>query len=250
MLASPRTLVGRMLRWPLRFVPAMRPVRILSGPLRGKRWLSTSGTHGCWIGTYERDLQRLLAASLKPGDVFFDIGANVGFFSLLGASLVEPTGHVYAFEPFPRNVGLLERNLALNEVANVTIFPAAVADTEGWGNLGSASSPSQNSLGSEGLRVSLVSLDALSSAGRLSDPSAMKIDVEGAESRVLAGARRMLERCRPLIFLSTHGHEQHDQCWQYLQALGYRLRLRRDGVQDGQYESIAEHPLRKDTSRT
>src|SRR5262245_36111858 len=113
MILQSHTLLGRLVRTPLRLVPQLKPLRILTGPLAGKRWLSTSGTHGCWLGTYEMDLQRLIVSSLKPGDVFYDVGANVGFFSLLAASLVGSRGTVIAFEPLPRNIALLQQNLAL-----------------------------------------------------------------------------------------------------------------------------------------
>ena len=235
------TLLGRLLRFPLRLVPDGRPLRILTGPLAGKRWISTSATHGCWLGTYESELQRLFVSSLRPGDVFFDVGANVGFFTLLGSALVGPHGRVVAFEPLPGNVALLRENLELNGVANTTVIPAAVAETPGTGMLSESSSSSQGSLGNEGVTVPLVALDALLAEGTIPSPSVMKVDVEGAESRVLAGARTLLSKSRPLIFLSTHGIRQHQACWSYLAGIGYELRLRRDGSADGQYESVATH---------
>ena len=221
---------------------------MLSGPLAGARWISSSGTHGCWLGLYERELQHLLVESLRPGDVFFDIGANVGFFSLLGSRLVGPTGRVVSFEPLPRNLELLRRHLNLNQTANLTVIPAAVADVEGVGCLSEAPSASQGALSERGISVALVSLDTLWAAGNVPTPSVLKIDVEGAESRVLTGARDLLSRSRPLVLLSTHGREQHEACWQILVELDYDLRLRRDGRHDGQYELIARPGPRRGAS--
>lgn len=229
-----RSALGKAIRLPLRLVPKLTPLPILSGPLAGKRWLSTSGTHGCWLGTYEAPLQRLLADALRPGDVFYDIGANVGFFSLLASQRVG-AGRVIAFEPLPANLELLRRNLALNGADNVSIVDAAVADTSGRARFTVGGSASQGALADEGIEVAVVALDELD----LPPPTVMKIDVEGAESRVLAGAVRLLTHHRPVIFLSSHGFRQYDACTRFLEGVGYCSSLRRDGSRDGQYESVA-----------
>ena len=241
-IPSAKTRLGRLMRLPLRLVPAERPIRILTGPLAGKRWVSTSHTHGCWLGTYERDLQETLVSHLRAGDTFFDVGANVGFFTLLGSTLVGKTGSVVAFEPLPRNVALLRRHVAMNGLENVTVIAAAVADAPGSGFLSPSRSSAQGSLKKEGIAVSVVAIDDLLSRGGLRRPTVLKIDVEGAESRVLAGARNLLEVFHPLLLLSTHGSHQHATCWRYLQELGYELVLRRDGRSDHQYESVASYP--------
>lgn len=219
----------------------MQQLPILSGPLRGARWLSTSGTHGCWLGTYEADLQRELWKALRPGDVFFDVGANVGFFSLLAQRRLAGTGQVIAFEPLPRNVELLRRNLALNGLS-VTLIDAAVADGSGKAVFEQSTSGSMGHLGAgSGIEVDLVCLDELVSMGRVPPPHVIKMDIEGAESRAMAGARQVLVQHRPLLFLSTHGWAEHERCCAFLTSLGYRLRLRRDGHVDGQYELVASH---------
>lgn len=98
------------------------------------------------------------------------------------------------------------------------------------------------SLGAEGIGVPVVTLDKLVNDGTIPPPSVMKIDVEGAEERVLTGAYRLLTTAFPLIFLSAHGYRQHEACRDYLSELGYELQLRRDGNRDGQYEVTAKHP--------
>jgi FkbM family methyltransferase len=224
--------IGRLLRLPLKLVPDLVPMRVLSGPLAGKRWLSTSATHGCWLGTYESELQREIVACLKVDDIFYDVGANVGFFSLLASYRA---AQVFAFEPVGRNVELMRRNFGLNDRRNITIIEAAVSDTVGTARFATGNSASQGTLGEEGVEVKAVSLDSLD----LPAPSVIKMDIEGAESRALAGAERILRNHRPLIFLSTHGWKQHDECGSFLRGLGYSLTLRRDGAADGQYESVA-----------
>jgi len=233
-------LIGRLLRAPLRLVPAMTPLRIMTGPLRGKRWLSTSATHGCWLGTYEIELQRLIHAAVKPGQVFYDVGANVGFFSLLASAAVAPLGQVIAFEPLPRNLELLRANLALNDVRNVLIHEAAVADCPGHARFTDDASPSMGRMTTdEGITVPTVAIDDLVAAGTLPPPDVIKMDIEGAESLALAGAHDTLLQHRPLLYLSTHGFRQHEACCSFLEKLGYTIRLRRDGARDGQYELVA-----------
>ncbi len=101
---SNRSLAGRALRIPLRLIPANAPVPILQGPLRGKLWVKGSSDNGCWLGSFEHDKQRLMSSMLQPGDTMFDVGANVGYYTLLASHRVGPDGRVIAFEPLPANV--------------------------------------------------------------------------------------------------------------------------------------------------
>jgi hypothetical protein len=87
---------GRAIRWPLRCVPRDVTVPILQGPLRGARWVVGSHTHGCWFGSYEADRQRAFVRLVRPGAVVYDLGANVGFYTLLAARLAGPAGRVLA----------------------------------------------------------------------------------------------------------------------------------------------------------
>ncbi len=121
-------LLSQLIRLPLKFVPKGLVVPILSGPARGLKWVTGSGTHGCWLGTYERDRQQQLTELLKPGDCFLDIGANVGFYSVLASRIVGATGQVHSFEPFPRNVDYLQKHIELNRLTNVTVHPLALSD--------------------------------------------------------------------------------------------------------------------------
>jgi FkbM family methyltransferase len=233
------TRLGRLIRAPLRLVPPNRVVRILSGPLAGRRWVTGSAPHGCWLGTYERDLQQAMAATIRPGDVVYDIGATVGFFTLLAATLTGPRGCVVAIEPLPRNVELLERHLALNGIGHVRVVAAAVSNEPGTARFAQDESPSMGHLSPHGSRsVPLVTIDGLVAEGRPA-PHVIKMDIEGAEALALAGATQTLRVHRPVLFLSTHGFAAHEACCSALRGMGYRLALRRDGAADGQYEVVA-----------
>jgi FkbM family methyltransferase len=240
MIPTAKTVVGRLLRLPLRWVPPLQPRRILVGPLAGLSWLPGSAPHGCWLGLYERDLQRTMAAIVRPGDVVFDVGANVGFFTLLASRLAGPGGRVVAIEPFARNLDFLRQHIALNQLANVVVVAQAVADQPGTGAFAPGRSPSMGRLDASGIPVAVTTLDALVASGTVPPPRVIKMDIEGAESRALSGARRTLADHRPIILLSTHGHAQDAACRAFLEELGYTVTLRRDGAADGQYELVAQ----------
>jgi hypothetical protein len=121
-------LLSQLIRLPLKFVPKGLVVPFLSGPARGLKWVTGSGTHGCWLGTYEHHRQKQLTDLLKPGDCFLDIGANVGFYSVLASRIVGAAGQVDSFEPFPRNVGYLRKHIELNRLTNVTVHPIALSE--------------------------------------------------------------------------------------------------------------------------
>jgi hypothetical protein len=117
---------------------------IVRGPGKGLRIDATGRNAGYVLGTSERDEQSWLAETLKPGDVFYDVGANEGFFTLIGAQLVGRGGTVVAFEPLPENVTQLERNVDLNSFEHVLVVAAAVGAASGTGSFGSPSGRPDN----------------------------------------------------------------------------------------------------------
>jgi FkbM family methyltransferase len=215
----------RLLRFPFTLIPAEAQVPILQGKLRGKRWVAGSGNHAYWLGFHEYDKMRLFEKTIKRGDVVFDIGAHVGLYTLLASQLVGRAGRVFAFEPVPRNLFFLKEHLRINRISNVTVFEAAVADRCGETHFDLGPNSLMGRMSENGgLRVRTVGLDELASRGELADPQFMKIDVEGAELQVLAGARDMLARARPALFIDTHCPDRHQQCCLTLAAHGYELR--------------------------
>jgi FkbM family methyltransferase len=175
-----------------------------------------SGAHpGYGLGTSEPDIQAVLAELVEPDDVFYDIGANVGFFTVLGAHLVGPEGRVVAFEPLPAAAAALRRNVAANSFSTVHVVEAAVDDHSGEAMLHLPSTERSTGArlkrkagsGSEAsrLRVKVVAIDEQIAAGELPVPDVIKLDVEGAELRVLDGMRETLARHRPTLICETHG---------------------------------------------
>lgn len=221
---SKDTLIGKILRAPLRLIPRSAVVPILQGPLRGKRWTVGSSTHGCWLGSYEYEKQKALQRELKAGDVMYDVGANVGFYSLLASVLVGESGHVYAFEPAPGNLAALKKHLKMNRVRNCTVIEAAVSATDGNAAFDPSEDRSTGHLAETGgVRVRTLTLDRLIHDGAVRPPTLMKIDIEGAEPDCLRGASDIIQSFRPVIFLATHGREVHASCCEILVQWNYRL---------------------------
>jgi FkbM family methyltransferase len=163
-------------------------------------------------GTLEPPVQEALRRLLAPGDVFYDIGANVGFFTLVGARLVGPAGRVVAFEPVPWCARAVGRNIELNGFQHAQIQQRAVGAADGSARLlvvGEASWSHLESTGRhadvrEEIDVEVVCIDSLVAAGSIPPPDVLKIDTEGAELQVVEGARETIARHRPAIVCELH----------------------------------------------
>ncbi len=222
---SANGLVGRVARSPLKLIPRSWSVPILQGPLRGKRWIVGSQRHAFWLGCYEPDMQRQIAREISRGGVFFDIGANVGFYSLLASNLVDP-GKVYAFEPLPINVSYLRRHLYLNRRTNVEVLEVAVCDQEGEASFEEEATGSMGCLANHGkLRVRTSTLDRLLQAQEIPPPNYIKMDIEGAEFRALVGARNCFQKYKPNLFLATHGRAVHEECCKLLHSWNFKVEV-------------------------
>lgn len=137
-------------------------------------------------------------AFLKPGDVVFDIGANVGLYTVLLSKTVRDSGRVISFEPDPRNCEHLQDNLKLNEALNVKWYRKALGERTGSASLftgsviGGGSLVSQQGGGHSEQVVELAQGDELVTGEKLPVPRAVKIDVEGYENSVIQGLRHTL----------------------------------------------------------
>ena len=205
--------------------PTGTALPVLAGPLRGTKWIvgAASGAGKGMSVLVNQAEPRLLAVArswLTPASVSLDLGANVGLYTLLFARY---GAHVHAFEPVPRNIAYLFRHCELNRASNVTILPWAVSDHL---DLARFQIGRSNALGrlSEAGNLPVVSM-SLDKYARAMDrtPDLLKIDVEGAEERVLEGGRNLLYEARPKILLSVHGPTARAACQRLLGEHGYRL---------------------------
>lgn len=176
----------------------------------GLKFDATGSAAGYKLGTSEIEEQQLLADLLNPGDTFYDIGANVGFYSTIAARLVGPTGHVLAFEPYGPSAELVARNSHLNGFNNVTVVQAAVSEQVGTArlhaNTGSLSTHFRMAKEDswETLEVPTTSIDSYVVQHCVPRPSVVMIDVEGAENEVLRGMLMTLRKYRPTIMCEVH----------------------------------------------
>lgn len=160
-------------------------------------------------GRYEDHVCRFLAATLRPGDVVADVGANIGALTVLMAALVGPTGRVHAFEPAPENVAHLRANLEANGLENVEVHETAVGDsTDPIDFSFDAAAPSGAHIGAAAdgaaVRVPCTTLDAFVAATGVTRLDLVKVDVEGAEPMVLDGARRTYDTLRPTTIMECN----------------------------------------------
>ena len=169
---------------------------------------------GILRGQYEQHELAFAKSVLREGDVVIDVGAHIGFFTIELAQAVGAQGHVYAFEPLPSNAALLEQSIHENGFeSRVTLQRAAVSDRSGTGTLRYAAE-TLNTGGAFLSEGSVEGLGALSASTvptvRLDDQPLrrpvrlIKMDVEGGEPRVIAGARDLIARDRPVVVAEVH----------------------------------------------
>jgi FkbM family methyltransferase len=220
-------MIRKLLRLPLALIPRSAILPVLSGCNRGFRWVAGSHTHGCWIGWYEPEVQAVIGRLVTPGMTVWDLGANAGFYTLAFARMVGPAGRVIAFEPSARNVHHLLTHLQINRCDNVVVHQSAVTDGGGFTSFAihdGSEAMSHLATSPTGYLVGTVSIDGVLAEHPEWSPNLLKIDVEGAEERVLAGGRTLLGGPRPpTIVLSLHGLDQARRCLRTLADHGYAV---------------------------
>jgi FkbM family methyltransferase len=210
----------------LRLIPAEARIRIPFGMNRGFTWIRGAANAPEWLGIYEYGKQKALRDLISPGMTVCDIGANAGFYTIALSRYVGPKGSVVAFEPLPQNLRKLRRHLDLNNIENVMVGECALADEKGTASFALGDSDFTGRLSHDGggaFTVATVSLDEVIAEDQLTDPSFLKIDVEGAEAKVLLGARQLVQRSHPTMLIAIHGGSAARDCFSILQTGGYAI---------------------------
>ncbi|MBE9475156.1 MAG: FkbM family methyltransferase [Chloroflexi bacterium] len=187
-----------------------------------------------WLGTYEPELQAVISDLVKPGQIVYDIGANIGFITLLFTKRIGDQGHVYAFEALPANVSRLIHNIELNALEEwVTIIQAAVQDQSGQAEFLVAPSTGMGKVNGSAGRASVdyeesIQVEGISIDGFIEDtrnllPDILKIDIEGGEVLALPGMVKLLHAHRPILLIELHGIEAAQVTWDHLKQENYRI---------------------------
>ena len=161
---------------------------------------------------YEPPVVSRLLAELRPGSVFWDIGAHVGLITLMAARALDDGGQVCAFEPSPSNATLLRRHLVANGLASRVAVHEVLVGERCSDAVGCAYRPGEctaNSLayeieGAASAHVRMVTIDQMVSSQLCPPPDVLKIDVEGYEHHVLSGGRAVLKEYAPIVICAIH----------------------------------------------
>lgn len=189
-------------------------VRTPMGPYIYVRWWDCV-ERGCALGSWERKYMEIFCQKIKEGDVVVDVGAYIGVFSLLASERVGNKGCVYAFEPVPRNYERLMRNLKVNQVKNVKAYNLGLSDkNETLSFSVPRENPAESSLAgswtelTKGIKLNkdmikakLIPFDQFCEDEGLNEVNIVKIDVDGAELKVLKGMRNVLTNSECELFV-------------------------------------------------
>lgn len=224
-----RSRIRRIFKNPLRTLPyyvvniisKIKPFKIMYRTLWGDRmsfYLPESGAI-LYYGFFEPNLTNFFINFLQKGDIFFDVGAHVGYYSLLGSTLVEASGQIHSFEPTPRTFDTLKANATIKN--NIFVNNVAVLDKESeiefidYGPKYSAFNSYKKRVGEKmgflttlnKIRVKTISLDSYCQTNKIV-PSIIKIDAEGAEHLILSAMEKIIETDRPIITVEVAGDEE------------------------------------------
>jgi FkbM family methyltransferase len=218
-----------------------QPHRVLFGPLRGlllyyDRSINFHAILGLWDTETFRILNKVFISSgLLPKDcVVADVGTNLGYYALWFSQIALPNGQLYAFEPNPAIVSVLERNLSINNVSNVEVAPFACGDRVGLTDFFVATHHHRSSLNAEWagedsnrITARMTKLDTFFApeSGRC-PPAFIKVDIEGGGTFALPGCQRIFSEVRPFVLIESHTPEEDRAISDVLckfQYRGYRL---------------------------
>jgi len=216
--------------------PGRCRVTIPSSILKGtKMLLDLRYERVYWLRDYELAVQNAIAEMVKTGMVAYDIGAHIGFYTLMLSALVGEAGKVYAFEPSPANYDVLLRNIDLNNRRNVRAHALAVWKEDGQirfrpGPLFSTTGriADDSEANAEIIPVDAVSIDSFVHRGGNPPPDFVKVDVEGAAGGVLEGMNGIIESKRPLILVEVHNRDEQNCMRELERSFSYQLRFLED----------------------
>jgi FkbM family methyltransferase len=174
-----------------------------------------------WVGDYEERVQEVLATRLKPGFVVYDVGAHIGFLSLIAARLVGSKGKVFAFEADPENASKIQEHIEANSFRTISVVASPVWSSNKRVSFTRASENSGRFVGKvsdeaegmDGFSELAITLDGFGRENAW--PDFIKMDIEGGEVESLRGASHIFESVKPFLVLEVHNGkaEEHVRHW-------------------------------------
>lgn len=182
-------------------------------------------------GAYEPHVTKAITEHLKPGNTFVDIGANLGYFTLMASRLVGPSGKVIAFEPATMTYNYCKKNIELNKLHNVELYKNGLWSEKKTLTISDSHQLGFNHISNKGESIECIPLDSL-----YLTPDLIKMDIEGAEPYALQGMVETLKRCHPAIVMEVNRYclksffgKDTEDVWQPLTDLGYEISVIPDG---------------------
>jgi len=208
----------------------------------GKRYIESPIVMAYWLGLYEPEIQSILRKYLRPGSIAIDIGANVGFLTLIMSKIVSKSGRVYAFEPVRETANTLMDVVEVNNISNVQIVRAAVSSQSGSGlmNYFAGGDPfatltddaktvmeydAPGYLPDNKVTVQTITLDDFFDINHINEVDLIKIDAEGAEIEILKGMGKVIASLKPKILVEFVGDNRLDEGLQCLKNLNYKTSM-------------------------
>jgi len=222
-------------RWLNKAAPqGLTEIQVAAGEMTGMKLLLNLQTEkDYWLGTYEPELQNAAQKFVQPGMIIYDVGANIGYISLMLARLSSSSGQIFSFEALPINVQRLKKNISLNQMESIIrVIPKAVIDSSHPVSfLAHSSSSMGKARGSAGreehyegeIKVPGLALDDFVFSEGNPTPDLIKMDIEGGEILAVKGMRRLLKKKHPLLFIELHGKEAAQALWLALTHAGYEI---------------------------
>ena len=205
--------------------------KVFAGPGRALRLKLNARTQTSFLfGAYERANVNFLLTRIFDKAIFWDIGANIGYFSCIMARCLTK-GEVVCVEPLPENIRLLREHMRINNLKNIIIIDKALSSSEKSASFLVAENLSEGKIADnkedlpeKKIQIAVTTIDSLMKSG-IPMPDIVKIDTEGEEGEILKGARAVLQNRPPSFLIEIHGPENAQICWDILSGYLYRIKF-------------------------
>ena len=223
----------------------LRVHRIPFGPIRGRKlFMSPQISPRMWFGIDEPWIAQLCKSQLRQNSVVYDIGAHIGYTTVLFAHYLKGTGAIHAFEILPSTAKLLQNTVEANHFQNIVIHAVGLGAEEAIQQLsiGPTAMTSIRATQREGQRAErceIVALDKYRHKQGLPRPALMKVDIEGAEIQFLQGSLELIDECQPTMIIEFHSKDLLQQGYSLLTSLGYQLHNEHGELTEDSIEGIS-----------